>query len=98
VEYPTRTCIACRRPAAKPTLLRLAAIDGTVQVDPLAHMPGRGAYVCSRQECMEAALRRDGMAIARGLRLARGAVDVVALRRSITAAMSGEAPPSSTEN
>jgi uncharacterized protein len=88
VEYPTRTCIACRRPAAKPTLLRLAAVDGTVQVDPLARLPGRGAYVCSRQECVEVALRREGAAVARGLRLNRSAVDVTALQEAMTSAIS----------
>jgi uncharacterized protein len=88
VEYPTRTCIACRRPAAKPTLLRLAAVDGTVQVDPLARQPGRGAYVCSRQECVEVALRRGGAAVARGLRLNRSAVDVTALQEAMTSAIS----------
>jgi uncharacterized protein len=88
VEYPTRTCIACRRPVAKPTLLRLAAVDGTVQVDPLAQLPGRGAYVCSRQECVEEALRRGGAKVARALRLDRSAVDPETLRMALTEVMS----------
>jgi predicted RNA-binding protein YlxR (DUF448 family) len=83
VGYPTRTCIACRRPAAKPTLRRLAAVDGTVQVDPLVRLPGRGAYVCDRQECVEVALRDGGAAVARALRGGRDAIDAEALAAAL---------------
>ncbi len=86
VGYPTRTCIACRRPAPKPTLRRLAAVDGTVQVDPLARLPGRGAYVCDRQECVEVALRGGGAAVARALRVGRDAIDSEALTAALAPA------------
>lgn len=74
VEGPTRQCLACRSRAAKSRLLRLAVVDGTVAVDPLARRPGRGAYLCPRPSCVAAALRRDAAAIRRALRVAGGSV------------------------
>lgn len=78
--YPTRTCLACRRTGDKPTLVRLAVVGGTVTVDPLARTPGRGAYLCPSRACLEQALRRDGQALRRALRLAGGTVDARSLQ------------------
>jgi predicted RNA-binding protein YlxR (DUF448 family) len=50
----------------KEELLRLAALDGELVADPTARRPGRGAYLCSRGECLETAVRRR--AFARALR------------------------------
>lgn len=83
MEVPTRTCLACRQPAAKPSLIRLAAVDGRVRVDPLAIQQTRGAYVCATPECTAKAVRRDGAAIARALRTTREAVDVGLLRAAL---------------
>ena len=91
---PVRRCLACRRAAAKPELVRLAVARGTVVVDPPARQPGRGAYVCRERRCLEAALDRGGQALARPLRFQRGqvTVDEEELRKQWSAA----AGPSAT--
>jgi predicted RNA-binding protein YlxR (DUF448 family) len=69
VHVPIRTCIACRRSAGKRELIRLVVDRSAVQVDPSGSRPGRGAYLCTVARCVDAALRRDGAAIRRALRL-----------------------------
>ena len=66
--YPIRTCVGCRGRAEQQSLLRLCVADGRVVADARRRLPGRGAYVHYRRECLEAGLRRGG--IARGLRRA----------------------------
>ena len=64
---PVRTCVGCRERAAKSELLRIVAAGNEVVPDPLARLPGRGAYLHLSQECLERArLRR---AIPRALRV-----------------------------
>ena len=67
-HVPLRTCVGCRKRAAKRDLVRLvsAAADG-VRVDRTGSAPGRGAYVHPDRSCVEAALGRG--AIARALRV-----------------------------
>ena len=50
---PIRTCIGCGRPDAKSALTRLAARDGAVVADAAASLPGRGAYLHRRRECLD---------------------------------------------
>jgi predicted RNA-binding protein YlxR (DUF448 family) len=66
----------------------LVVTDGAVGVDALAREPGRGAYLCGRPSCTDDALRRDGAALRRALRLAGGSVTVDGdrLRAAIAAA------------
>lgn len=75
-HIPVRRCLACRRTAAKPDLVRLAVAGEVVVIDPPARQPGRGAYVCPQQDCLEAVLRKGGTALARSLRSRRGQVTV----------------------
>jgi predicted RNA-binding protein YlxR (DUF448 family) len=83
VDVPTRTCLACRTAAAKPSLVRLSVADGSVQVDPHAILQARGAYLCATQDCTEVALRREGAAVARALRMPRTAVHTEQLRAAL---------------
>jgi uncharacterized protein len=60
---PVRTCIGCRRRAAKSELLRVVAgsdSDGqpVVWPDPDATAPGRGAHLHPTTECYDLAVRR----------------------------------------
>jgi predicted RNA-binding protein YlxR (DUF448 family) len=55
---PERTCVACGRKTAQNELLRFALSGDRVRWDLGRGLPGRGAYVCPRQECLEA-LKRD---------------------------------------
>lgn len=53
-KQPGRTCVACGRKAAQNELLRFALSGGRVLWDRRRQLPGRGAYLCPRQECLEA--------------------------------------------
>lgn len=53
-HVPQRTCIVCQRSGPKGELLRLVrATDGQVLVDETGKLPGRGAYLCRKTECVE---------------------------------------------
>jgi uncharacterized protein len=69
-----RTCVGCRKRAAKEELLRVVADDLgeglEVVPDPRGRAPGRGAHVHPRSDCLELALRRR--AFARALRAPAG--------------------------
>jgi predicted RNA-binding protein YlxR (DUF448 family) len=83
---PRRRCVGCGRIAPKSELLRIVAASGRTSpagaaaktcavADPLARMPGRGAYLCREdaapspaQQCLALAERRGG--IPRALRRA----------------------------
>ncbi len=53
-HVPQRTCIVCQRSGPKGELLRLVrTTDGQVLVDETGKLPGRGAYLCRRPECVE---------------------------------------------
>jgi predicted RNA-binding protein YlxR (DUF448 family) len=66
-----RTCVGCRRQAARHELLRVVvADDGTGPVlvpDPGRRLPGRGANLHPTPDCLALALRRR--AFARALRV-----------------------------
>ncbi|MCC3651397.1 MULTISPECIES: YlxR family protein [Streptomyces] len=55
---PERTCVGCRRRAAKGDLLRIAVVGGECVPDPRGTLPGRGAYVHPTQACLDPAVRR----------------------------------------
>jgi predicted RNA-binding protein YlxR (DUF448 family) len=41
--------------------------DGRVVVDPTGRLPGRGAYVCEKSECRQAALQNGSLQRALGV-------------------------------
>ena len=50
---PIRTCIGCRGKFPKKDLLRFVQdATGNLQTDPTGKLPGRGAYVCQSQVCI----------------------------------------------
>ena len=56
---PIRTCVSCRRKAAKRELLRVvSSANGAVAVDARGKRNGRGAYLCSECRSEPATLRR----------------------------------------
>lgn len=58
-KTPLRTCLGCGRETDKRGLVRLVRTpEGDIVVDPTSRLNGRGAYVCARQECFEAAVRK----------------------------------------
>ncbi|HZD71373.1 MAG TPA: YlxR family protein [Actinomycetes bacterium] len=77
---PQRTCVVCRRSAAKGTFHRIVrSSTGDVRYDPTGRAPGRGAYLCGRPGCLEPAAK--GRRLQRAL---RGA-DPEEVRRAVEA-------------
>lgn len=64
---PVRTCVGCRKRVSKTSLVRLVAVNGVCIVDIEGRLPGRGAYLHLRPDCLELALRKK--AINRALRV-----------------------------
>ena len=58
-KIPMRMCVGCREMKPKKTLIRVVhGPDGSVSADLTGRKPGRGAYVCPNQECVEKAFRQ----------------------------------------
>ncbi|MER5867776.1 YlxR family protein [Kitasatospora sp. NPDC002040] len=55
---PERTCVGCRKRAAKHQLLRVVAIEGVCVPDPRGALPGRGAHLHPDPTCLDLAVRR----------------------------------------
>jgi predicted RNA-binding protein YlxR (DUF448 family) len=64
---PVRTCIGCRSRAPRSSLLRVVAQQSRVVADTSAVLPGRGAWLHPRLECLRLAQRRR--AFGRALRV-----------------------------
>jgi predicted RNA-binding protein YlxR (DUF448 family) len=92
---PRRSCVVCRATAAKHSLHRIVrSPSGTVAYDPTGKAPGRGAYLCGRPACLEAAGRRRNLL--RALKVAdTAAVDraVAAMRTSLSSEAAGRPSP-----
>jgi predicted RNA-binding protein YlxR (DUF448 family) len=57
-HVPLRSCIACRERRPKRDLIRIVRTpDGTLKLDPKGKRSGRGAYLCRKHQCLEAALQ-----------------------------------------
>jgi len=59
-HIPQRTCIGCglKRPQAELVRLAVGSRPGTIVLDRRRRLPGRGAYLCPRIQCLAEALRR----------------------------------------
>ncbi|MFN8080409.1 MAG: YlxR family protein [Kineosporiaceae bacterium] len=81
---PQRTCVGCRRRAARSVLLRVTAdlVDGVRSVvpDPGRRRPGRGAWLHLDPACLDAAERRN--AFGRALRRS-GRLEVALVRQYV---------------
>ena len=61
VSTPERTCVGCRRKRSQDELVRLVAAQGRV-VEARPGAPGRSAYLCPEQNCLEAAEKKRAFA------------------------------------
>ena len=60
---PERRCTACRQIRSKAELLRVVCPkDGEPELDMTGKLPGRGAYICPSEECVEKALKKGSLA------------------------------------
>jgi predicted RNA-binding protein YlxR (DUF448 family) len=57
-SVPRRTCVGCRVREEQDRLLRVVAGTGEVVPDPRRRLPGRGAYLHRRPECLALAERK----------------------------------------
>ena len=57
-KIPQRQCMGCRERKDKRAMLRVVrGTDGTVSLDFIGKLNGRGAYVCPDAECLKKAQR-----------------------------------------
>lgn len=62
-KIPMRTCIGCGMIRPKKELIRIVLRDdGTVQADRTGRAPGRGAYLCDDQACLQKAVKKKSFA------------------------------------
>ncbi len=58
-KVPMRMCVGCREMKPKKELIRVVhSPEGEVSVDLTGRKPGRGAYLCPREECLAKALKQ----------------------------------------
>ena len=68
-KIPMRQCVGCREMKPKRELIRVVkSPEGAVSLDFRGKLPGRGAYVCPKQECLTKA--RKSRALERGFEMA----------------------------
>lgn len=61
-RIPQRSCVGCRTRQEKNCLVRLVrSPDGRIYLDHSGRAPGRGAYLCPRQDCLEKALKKGNL-------------------------------------
>lgn len=52
-KIPQRTCMGCQAKKEKRELVRIArSPEGEVSVDMTGKKPGRGAYICPNEDCL----------------------------------------------
>ncbi len=57
-KIPQRLCIGCQTARPKKEMVRIVrSPEGEFAVDFTGKKPGRGAYLCHRAECFEAAVK-----------------------------------------
>jgi len=59
-QYPLRTCLGCGQKGLKGELIRIVIVDGTLTIDEKGKLPGRGAYLCPRGDCVDLLLKKRG--------------------------------------
>ena len=53
-NIPMRMCIACREMKPKVEMTRVVRnAEGEISPDPTGKAPGRGAYICSSEDCLK---------------------------------------------
>jgi len=58
-KTPIRMCIACREMKPKREMLRVVkSPEGEISLDFKGKAPGRGAYICGREECVKNCIKR----------------------------------------
>ncbi|MDD4366276.1 MAG: YlxR family protein [Eubacteriales bacterium] len=61
-KTPMRRCVGCMSSRPKNELIRIAAYEGDVSIDPTGKAKGRGVYVCPDLQCLKKAEKRNALA------------------------------------
>ena len=78
-KQPERLCVGCREKHPKGELIRIVRSPaGAISVDASGKSPGRGAYLCPREECLAAARKHNGLAWSFKGRVAPAVYDALA--------------------
>lgn len=57
-KIPQRTCMGCNEKKDKKDLIRIVkSSDGAINIDKTGKMQGRGAYICDKEQCLDAAIK-----------------------------------------
>lgn len=57
-----RSCAACRKKQDKSELVRIVrSPEGGIRLDISGRAPGRGAYLCPREACLNMALKKGSL-------------------------------------
>ena len=57
-KIPQRMCVGCRQMMPKKELIRVVkSPEGVISVDDRGKMPGRGAYICHNEDCLNKAYK-----------------------------------------
>lgn len=61
-KIPMRQCLGCREMKPKRELIRaVKSPEGAVSLDFKGKAPGRGAYICPKQECLKKAIKSKAL-------------------------------------
>jgi predicted RNA-binding protein YlxR (DUF448 family) len=61
-KMPLRMCVSCRELNDKKLLLRVVCgPQGDVLLDPSGKYPGRGAYICPSEACLQKAKKKHSL-------------------------------------
>lgn len=58
-KIPLRMCVGCQEKKNKRELVRIVRTpEGDIVLDATGKKAGRGAYICPRRECLDAAIKK----------------------------------------
>ena len=62
-KIPMRSCVGCKEKKDKRELIRIVRTpEHVVKIDPSGKAPGRGAYICKKEECFQKAIKNKSLA------------------------------------
>lgn len=94
-KTPQRTCVGCREAKPKKTLIRIVRTPGkSIIVDPTGKANGRGAYICPKKECLEAAVKSKRLS--KSLEVEIGPEDLKMIEDELEAVIEKEAEKESS--
>jgi hypothetical protein len=59
IESPIRQCVGCGARRDKIELIRVVNNKNQISIDPGGNLPGRGAYICPNNRCLEQARKKN---------------------------------------